>query len=115
VFVVLMALAAGIDRTFTASGDERNVLVIRKSAQVEGSSAVTKEEFQILRYLPGIENGMNGQPLVSPEVIVLLNIPRRNQGGTTNVTVRGVGPQAFELRRNSRSSRGGCFVRGCAK
>ncbi len=112
VFVALMALASGIDKTFASSGDERNVLVIRKSSQVEGSSAVTKEEYQILRYLPGIDVGIGGQPLVSPETIVLLNIPRKNQGGKTNVTVRGVGPPSFELRPQFRIVEGRLFRPG---
>lgn len=94
VFLALMALAAGLDKTFTSSGDPRNLLALRKSSQSEGSSVVTKEEYQILRYLPGIDTGANGQPLVSAEEIVLLNIRRRNQGGESNVIVRGVGPHA---------------------
>ena len=43
VFTALMALATGLDKTFTSSGDPRNVLVIRKSAQVETNSTVTIE------------------------------------------------------------------------
>ncbi len=112
VFVALMALSSGIDKTFTSSGDERNVLVVRKSSQVEGSSAVTKEEYQILRYLPGIDVGIGGQPIVSPEAIVLLNIPRKSQGGKTNVTVRGVGPPSFELRPQFRIVQGRLFRPG---
>jgi len=57
-----MALANGIDKTFISSGDPRNLLILRKSAQVESNSAVTKAEYQILRYLPGIDTGANGQP-----------------------------------------------------
>ncbi len=98
VFLALMALAAGLDKTFTSSGDPRNLLVLRKSSQSEGQSVVTKAEYQILRYLPGIDTDAAAQPLVSPEEIVLLNIPRRNGGGEVNVTVRGVGPAGFELR-----------------
>ncbi len=98
VFLALMALSSGIDKTFTASGDVRNVLVIRKSAQSEGQSAVTKEEYQILRYLPGIDTGPGGEPMISAEAIVLLNIPRRDNTGTANVTVRGVSPGGFHLR-----------------
>ncbi len=98
VFIALMALGNGIDKTFTSSGDPRNLLILRKSSQVEGNSAVTKSEFQILRYLPGIEQGPDGQPLLSAEVIVLLNLGRKDGGGMSNVIVRGVGPQAFPLR-----------------
>jgi putative ABC transport system permease protein len=112
VFVALMALASGIDKTFVSSGDARNLLVLRKSSQSEMNSAVTKEEFQVLRYLPGIENGTNGQLLLSPEVIVLLNIPRRNQGGVTNVTVRGLAPQGCALRPQLRITGGRLFRPG---
>src|SRR5262245_20314698 len=98
VFLALMSLAQGMSKTFVASGDERNVEVLRKSSQTETNSAVTKAEYQILRYLPGIDSGAGGQPLVSPELIILLNIARRGQAGSTNVVVRGVNPEAFELR-----------------
>jgi putative ABC transport system permease protein len=112
VFIALMALGSGIDKTFTSSGDRRNLLILRKSSQVEGNSAVTKAEYQIIRYLPGIEAGSNGQPLISPEVIVLLNIARKDGTGMSNVMVRGVGPEAFELRPDLRLLDGRLFRPG---
>lgn len=112
VFVALMALGSGIDKTFTSSGDRRNLLILRKSSQVEGNSAVTKAEYQIIRYLPGVEAGRGGQPLISPEVIVLLNIARKDGTGMANVTVRGVGPEAFELRPNLHVVEGRLFRPG---
>jgi putative ABC transport system permease protein len=112
VFIALMALANGIDKTFVSSGDPRNLLILRKSAQVEGNSAVTKAEYQILRYLPGIDVGANGQPLISPEAIVLLNIARKDGTGMSNVTVRGVGPEAFPLRPQLRMVEGRLFRPG---
>jgi len=112
VFIALMALGSGIDKTFVSSGDRRNVLILRKSSQVEGNSAVTKAEYQIIRYLPGIESGSNGQPLISPEVIVLLNIARKDGTGMANVSVRGVGPEAFEVRPGLRIVEGRLFRPG---
>jgi putative ABC transport system permease protein len=112
VFVALMALASGIDKTFISSGDARNVLVLRKSSQVEGNSAVTKAEFQILRYLPGIDTAATGHPLISPEVIVLLNVARKDGSGMSNVAVRGVGPEAFALRPGLQITAGRLFRPG---
>ena len=112
VFLALMSLATGMSRTFTASGDPRNVIVLRKSAVSETNSAVTKAEYQVVRYLAGIDNGSSGAPLVSPELIILLNIPRRGQAGSTNVMVRGVGPEAFELRPRLRLVAGRLFRPG---
>jgi putative ABC transport system permease protein len=112
VFMALMALATGMDKTFTSSGEPRNVLVIRKSAQVETNSTVRKSEYQIIRYFPGIDAGANGQPLISPEVIVLLNIPRRGEQLGANVIVRGIGPEGFELRPQIRMVKGRLFRPG---
>ncbi|PYV13006.1 MAG: ABC transporter permease [Acidobacteria bacterium] len=112
VFLALMSLAAGMSATFTSSGDPSNVIVLRKSAVSETNSAVTKAEYQVVRYLAGIDNGSSGTPLVSPELIILLNIPRRGQAGSTNVMVRGVGPEAFELRPRLRLVAGRLFRPG---
>jgi putative ABC transport system permease protein len=98
VFLALMSLAAGMSRTFTASGDARNVIILRKSATSETSSAVTKAEYQVVRYVRGVDPGSTGKPLISAELLILLNIPRRGQAGATNVLVRGVNPEGFELR-----------------
>jgi putative ABC transport system permease protein len=112
VFLCLMALSAGIERTLTASGDPGNVLVLRKSAQVESQSAVTKSDYQIIRYMDGIAQGPGGEALVSPEVLVLLNIQRRGQGGASNVNVRGVGTTSFALRPYVRVVEGRLFRPG---
>ena len=112
VFVALMALGSGIDKTFTSSGDARNLLVLRKSSQVEGNSVVTKAELQIVRYLPGIEASAQGALLISPEVIVLFNVARKDGTGMSNITVRGVGQEAFELRPNLRVVEGRVFRPG---
>jgi putative ABC transport system permease protein len=112
VFLTIMSLASGMTKTFTSSGESRNVLAIRKSAQVEGNSTVTRAEHQIVRYLPGIATGLNGQPLISAEMITLLNLPRRTQEGSSNVMIRGVEPQGFELRPQLRISQGRMFRPG---
>lgn len=112
VFLCLMSLSAGIEKTLTASGDPGNLLVLRKSAQVESQSTVTKSDYQILRYMDGIAQGPGGEALVSPEVLVLLNIQRRGQGGASNVNVRGVGTESFALRPYVRVVEGRLFRPG---
>lgn len=111
-FLAIMALATGLDKTFTSSGDARNVLVIRKSSQVETNSTVTRAEHQTIRYLAGIDKGANGEPLVATEVIVLINVARRTQAGSANVIVRGVSPQSFEMRPQARLVEGRLFRPG---
>ena len=96
-FVIVMSLAQGIEHALTTTGNPLNVIVMRSGAQAEGQSEITLEQSQIVRNLPGIMRGMDGEPLASPEQISLVTKPRFN-GKTSNVQIRGVSPDAFVLR-----------------
>jgi putative ABC transport system permease protein len=52
----------------------------------------------VIRYLEGIAKNEKGEPWVSPELIVLINLPRRGQAQGSNVTIRGLTPAGFGLR-----------------
>jgi putative ABC transport system permease protein len=111
VFLMVMSLAEGITRTLTRSTSSRNVLVMRTGAQSEMQSFVAPEQFETLRTLPGVERNAHGEPIVSPELIVLINIPKKN-GKKTNLQVRGVTPAAFELRPDVKLVKGRLFNPG---
>jgi putative ABC transport system permease protein len=55
---------------------------------------------QEIAALPGIDQSAGGQPLCSTEFVTILTKPRRNNGGTTNLIIRGVEGVARELRPN---------------
>ncbi|HEU4388282.1 MAG TPA: ABC transporter permease, partial [Blastocatellia bacterium] len=84
VFVALMSLANGLNKSLRASGDPNNVVVIRASSQTEIQSSVSKEAFQIIQTIPGIARNEQGKPVASAEVAVLVNLPRRGSGQPTN-------------------------------
>lgn len=98
VFLVLMALAQGLQISLTATGHPLNLLVMRDGSQSETQSSVQRDSLQVLRYLEGIAKTEKGEPWVSPELIVLINLPRRGQEQGSNVTIRGLGPEGFGMR-----------------
>ena len=106
VFIGVMALARGLEEAFVATGDPLNLVVLRQGSQVETSSAVRRDALQVIRYLPGVATDAAGGPLVSPEVIVLLNLPKRADGQGANVLVRGLRATGFELRPQVRLIQG---------
>jgi putative ABC transport system permease protein len=112
VAVFIMALLAGLKRAFVSSGDPLNVLVIRKASQTELQSGVDRDAFQTIKYLPGIAKDNSGEPLASGEVVVVIVIPRKDNSGETNVTVRGMSPIGFELRPNIKLVEGRWFSTG---
>ena len=112
VFVVIMSLVEGIKKTLSKSVSDRNVVVMRVGAQSEMQSFVAPDQIDTLKTLPGVERGAKGEPLASPELVVLINTPKRD-GTKTNVQVRGVEmPVAFELRPTLKLVRGRMFAPG---
>lgn len=109
VFIGVTALARGLEEAFVTTGAPLNLVVLRQGSQVETSSVVRRDSLQVIKYLPGVAVDSVGLPLVSPELIVLLNLPKRD-GGQGNVIVRGLSAKGFELRPQVRLVRGR-FVR----
>jgi putative ABC transport system permease protein len=114
VFTVVMSLAEGIRKTLTRSVSSRNVLVMRTGAQAEIMSFVLPEQFETIRTLPGVERDSHGDPLASPELVILINIAKRD-GKKTNVQVRGVLPVAFEVRPEIKIIQGRMFTPGTSE
>ena len=104
--VFLMALLAGLQRAFVASGDPLNVLVMRKGSTAELSGGFDGALFQTLKTLPGIASNSKGEPMASGEWVVVAVLPRKDGTGEVNVTVRGLMPTGIELRQQEKGSRG---------
>jgi len=97
VFLFVLALWQGVERTLSVTASTRNVLAMRVGSQAEMQSVVTREQFEMIQALPGIERNSRGEPMVSPEILVLINLLRAD-GQTTNVLVRGLAPIGLEMR-----------------
>src|SRR5436853_7715674 len=92
VLVAALALTAGLESVFAGSGDPRQVLVLRKGVDAELSSSVSSEAYQIIRRLPGIATTKDGEPMVSPEGVSVINLPSVDSPEGMNETVRGMLP-----------------------
>jgi putative ABC transport system permease protein len=112
VFVLLQSLAAGIEKSSGNTGDPRNILVVRKGSTAESASLITRQNLQDIRYFPEIALNANGEPVISADVLVLVNLPRRNNSGEANVLLRGVTPRGMELRPQVKLAAGRWFEPG---
>ena len=102
VFIGMLALANGFRAALTRTGSAQNVLVLRRGADSELSSGLDRESVNILASSPHIASGTDGKPMVSPEVYVLIPLPRAGKDTTAlaNVVVRGVSAAAWTVRNN---------------
>lgn len=112
VFVALMALAQGLQTSLATTGQPLNIMIMREGSQSEAASSVTRESLQVIKYLEGIAKNPKGEPWVSPELIVLINLPRRGQTQGSNVTIRGLGPDGPSLRPEFKMVEGRFFRSG---
>ncbi|HXF06353.1 MAG TPA: FtsX-like permease family protein [Blastocatellia bacterium] len=112
VTIGVMALATGLETALVSTGDPLNILVRRRGADSELSSFVTRDAWQVLRYLPGVVTHSSGEPLASADVVVVINLPKRGSDQGANVTIRGVSPMGMALRPQVRLVEGRMFQAG---
>ncbi len=111
VFLFVLALWQGVSRTLSVTASTRNIITMRVGSQAEMQSVITKDAYETIRSLPGIERSPSGEPYVSPELISLVNLPRED-GQTANVQVRGMDPIGFAMRPGVRMVDGRMFGPG---
>ncbi len=112
VYVLVQALAVGLEKSSRNTGDPRNVMIVRKGSTAESSSQVTREQLRLIQYWPEIARDESGHPLVSADVLVLINLIRRDEKGEANVLVRGISPLGMNLRPQVSLVTGRWFVPG---
>jgi ABC-type lipoprotein release transport system permease subunit len=113
VFVGLLSMASGFRLALRASGSPENAIVLEKGALSELGSSFSKAAGDWVANDPRIARGGDGTPLVSPELVAVVALPRPD-GELTNIGIRGVTPASFRLRpeltiRSGRGPRPGLF------
>ena len=96
VFATVLMLAAGLEATLVATGQDDNVVVIRRGSQTEVQSGIDRTQAGIVESMPRIAIGEDGERLLSKEPVVLINLPKRDTGKASNVVIRGVTPAGQE-------------------
>lgn len=107
VFVAMLALANGFAVALTSTGSDQNVLILRKGADSEMNSGLSRGDASIISSMPHVARDANGSALASPEVYVV--IPLGRAADTTkmaNVVVRGVSEKIWQVRANLERIRG---------
>jgi putative ABC transport system permease protein len=112
VFVLLQSLAAGIEKSSGNTGDPRNIMVVRKGSTAESASLISRQTFTEIRYFEEIARNETGEPVISADVLVLVNLVRRENNGEANVLLRGVTARGMELRPQVKLAAGRWFEPG---
>ncbi|QIP08322.2 ABC transporter permease [Bradyrhizobium symbiodeficiens] len=112
VYAAVLMLDSGLKQTLVATGEDTNVIFVRRSAEVEIQSLIDRRQARIIESQPEIIVGAEGAPLVSKEVAVLISQPKRKTRQASNLLIRGVGPAALAVRPQVRIAEGRMFRQG---
>jgi len=111
VLLAVLALVNGLRTAFQSSGNPLQILVMRKGATAELSSAVTREAFQDLKSMAGIARD-GDEPMASLEMVTVINLPSVDSPTGMNVTLRGILPAGIKMRDDLKLQDGRWFHAG---
>ena len=97
VLVGVLAIAEGFRRAMTVSGSPEVAIVLRSGADSEMTSGLDRDAVRTIGDAPGLARNEAGT-LVSAELFVIINLPKRSTGTDANVPLRGVEQGAFAVR-----------------
>jgi putative ABC transport system permease protein len=111
VFVAVLSMAEGFRATMATTGSPDTAIVMRSGADSEMVSLLTRDDARIIADAPGVLRDAQG-PVVSAELFVIVDLPKRNTGTTANVGLRGVHDTVFAVRPKVRIVEGRAFQSG---
>lgn len=112
VLLVLLAMVAGVQLALRSTGLQENAMIVQRGSGGELTSWIPLAHRNLIVVDPRVARGPDGQPLASPEIVIISNRPRRADGRPTNVTIRGVSSRAFEVRGGIEIVQGRRFTPG---
>ena len=115
VFATVLMLDAGLKRTLVGTGEHDNVVAIRKGAENEIQSGITRLQANIIETHPAVATGADSKPLVSKETVVLISLRKTGAQKPSNVVIRGVSQAGARLRPQVRLVEGRMFSPGAAE
>lgn len=115
VFATMLMLDAGLKQTLVTTGERDNVVVIRKGAETEIQSAISRDQAAALEMYPSIAMTPEGRPMASREAVVLISLTKTGYTTPSNVVIRGVSPLGASLRPQVHLTEGRMFKPGSAE
>lgn len=98
VFAAVLMLANGLEETLIETGSDDNAIILRRGANSELVSQINREGANIVKSHPEVAHLDDGKPFASTEVYVIINLPKKETNDMGNITVRGISPEALQLR-----------------
>lgn len=112
VLVGVLSIGEGFKRVMVETGSPDTAIVLRSGADSEMTSVMLRgNDAPVIANAPGVARAA-GKPLSSPELFVVVDLPKRSTGTDANVPFRGVKEAAFAVRPELKIVEGRPFAWG---
>lgn len=111
VLVGVLSIGQGFERTMRETGSPERAIVLRTGSDGEMMSILMRDDARVLEEAPGVAKA-GETPLVSPELFVIIGLPKHSTGTDANVPLRGVTGPAFGVHDELKMVEGRHFAWG---
>jgi putative ABC transport system permease protein len=112
VLLGILAMVAGLKSALRATGHPLNLIVMRKNSTSELISQIARESLSSIRFKEGIQKLPDGEPMVSGEIVTVINLSMRGNPEGSNVSIRGVSETGVKMRPGLKIAAGRWFGSG---
>lgn len=106
VFVAILMLAYGLERTMGRTGDPANAILLSKGALSEIESSLSRDQTGVLAAQPEVVTLDDHQPGAVREVALQLTLRKQQRGNLASLSLRGTSPAALAVRPRVRIVQG---------
>ena len=112
VLLGFLSLANGFNQTLKGSGAPDVAIVLRDGSEAELNSTLSREQVDLLGRGPGVKPGADGLPVVSGELLMVVDGIKKSSQTKANMPLRGVGANGLLVRKQAKIREGRMFAPG---
>ena len=112
VLAVLLSMSAGFQMALRSTGRPDNALIVQRGSASELTSGVRIDDRNTILSDERIARRPDGSAMAAWDWVVVMSLPKIDNAGSTNVTLRAVTPLAFEVREGMKIVEGRNFTPG---
>ena len=112
VLLAFLSLANGFKQTLSGSGSPDVAIVLREGSSAELNSTLSRDQIDLLAAAPGVRIGPDGRPLISAELMLVVDGIKKSSRTKANMPLRGIGPNGLIVRKQVKLREGRMFAPG---
>ncbi len=97
VMVSLLSIAAGLMQMVDKNIQPADVTVLTSGAPAVYMGSISRGAAAIIADAPGIARDPDGKPMVQPNAIVVVEVPKKSDGGSANIAFIGTGDEGQRM------------------